>query len=616
MKFIELFVVSFIKFSTLQFLDFISNLISKIFFFFFFFLWFPLSSILHCNFSIHRAIVEVAFEKHSELDQILKFSSPKVLRLVEVLRQVRPLNFVDPRKRREKNEAIEGKRDPSDPEDKEAEQLVTPVETTPAEEDAPESNHKEEHSEDPTSSSGGSDSTAGDEKDCTPPSDSSLSEPSGSAEDSALEQENDKNAEVPSCDSIRNCVDSSESVLKLGSECDSDPLSEGGSDHVSSGACDGKVSDTEDSERAEGGDNVAVCCCNASSKSLDVEDISSDTFSKERHILPRCGQCELVQINRSDTCFHQSCDVGKQCKRADEGQEKPASSALGDNLSRLSLKDSNRCCSEGCDTVEEESRSCDLQNDDGSVGGDILSAKGGKKECSSSVSLENERASLVNGVAESGDESEYESVNSGEAVSEMVNGYHNSGDDSEDSETECDRPLVNGSPNRSNKSCESVQKTCSEEKPCFNEASDNEASAHPDTTSKNGHAESNDSVSAVAAVNGSASEEESLEGKDLRDESEEQSLSQDGGEETVISNDCESKASAAAPAVSTEAAAMADTLALLLPASHKGRRRRDEVKEKVKVHNPDDPDSVCGLIFVHHRNIAKIIYRLLKVCPS
>lgn len=70
-------------------------------------------------------------------------------------------------------------------------------------------------------------------------------------------------------------------------------------------------------------------------------------------------------------------------------------------------------------------------------------------------------------------------------------------------------------------------------------------------------------------------------------------------------------------AVSSEAAAMADTLALLLPGGKGGRRRRDEVKEKVKVHNPDDPDSVCGLIFVHHRNMAKIIYRLLKVkCTS
>ncbi|XP_050699667.1 endoribonuclease Dicer-like isoform X6 [Eriocheir sinensis] len=65
-------------------------------------------------------------------------------------------------------------------------------------------------------------------------------------------------------------------------------------------------------------------------------------------------------------------------------------------------------------------------------------------------------------------------------------------------------------------------------------------------------------------------------------------------------------------AVSSEAAAMADTLALLLPGGKGGRRRRDEVKEKVKVHNPEDPDSVCGLIFVHHRNMAKIIYRLLK----
>lgn len=54
-----------------------------------------------------RAVVEQAFDKYSELDQILKFSTPKVLRLVEILRQVRPLNFVDPRKRRDRLEVFE-----------------------------------------------------------------------------------------------------------------------------------------------------------------------------------------------------------------------------------------------------------------------------------------------------------------------------------------------------------------------------------------------------------------------------------------------------------------------------------------------------------------------------
>ncbi|XP_045623437.1 endoribonuclease Dcr-1 isoform X2 [Procambarus clarkii] len=78
------------------------------------------------------------------------------------------------------------------------------------------------------------------------------------------------------------------------------------------------------------------------------------------------------------------------------------------------------------------------------------------------------------------------------------------------------------------------------------------------------------------------------------------------------SNKEKDQAGSSAPAVSSEAAAMADTLALLLPSGGKGRKRRDDVKEKVKVHNPEDPDSVCGLIFVHHRNMAKIIYRLLK----
>ncbi|KAK7079634.1 Endoribonuclease Dicer [Halocaridina rubra] len=92
------------------------------------------------------------------------------------------------------------------------------------------------------------------------------------------------------------------------------------------------------------------------------------------------------------------------------------------------------------------------------------------------------------------------------------------------------------------------------------------------------------------------------------------SIALNSAEDHQKSADCgyEVPLNGSAGILSSEAAAMADTLALLLPSSGKGRKRRDEVKEKVKVHNPEDPDSVCGLIFVRHRNIAKIIYRLLK----
>ena len=57
---------------------------------------------------------------------------------------------------------------------------------------------------------------------------------------------------------------------------------------------------------------------------------------------------------------------------------------------------------------------------------------------------------------------------------------------------------------------------------------------------------------------------------------------------------------------------LAATLVQIMPAG-KMKKRREDVKEKVKVHNPDDPESVCALIFVKERNTAKIIYRLLKV---
>jgi hypothetical protein len=45
----------------------------------------------------------------------------------------------------------------------------------------------------------------------------------------------------------------------------------------------------------------------------------------------------------------------------------------------------------------------------------------------------------------------------------------------------------------------------------------------------------------------------------------------------------------------------------------KKRRAEMEVKEKVKVHNPDDPDSVCGLVFVRSSTTARMLYRLFKV---
>lgn len=47
--------------------------------------------------------------------------------------------------------------------------------------------------------------------------------------------------------------------------------------------------------------------------------------------------------------------------------------------------------------------------------------------------------------------------------------------------------------------------------------------------------------------------------------------------------------------------------------SRYGRRRHGEAREKVKIHNPEDPDSVCGIVFVRESYTAKLLYRLLKV---
>ncbi|XP_066967294.1 endoribonuclease Dcr-1-like [Macrobrachium rosenbergii] len=524
-----------------------------------------------------RAVVEEAFEKHSELDQILKFSSPKVLRLVEILRQIRPLNFIDPRKRRDKSDAGDMKSDSSDPLIKESQNSCKTTDSSVDEkaELIQDIGKKDSNSVSDDLNSASDDVGNSEElKECSK---CSYPQLTINAEDPAFEKENSKNIELSSYDHL--CKHNRSDKFKPCSVCkepSTNPVNEGSSNHICESLSSNDVLEDLECIVPNHEKKLAVCCCNTSSKSFDVENIS-DICKEKNYTLPFCGKCESVQISL-DTCCN-NCEVMKNHKKKEE------SSCLEDSLCRLSIKEPN-CCIDGCDT--ECLRTCDFHND-------LSSAKGKEK---SSIAIESSK--LCNGFVENGENGLSGQVKNTEIV-HAVNGYLGVEHDCETGECVCIQTDTNPT---CIECCESVQKSLSEESNGV-KVSHNEACAHH-STSKQCHATpSNDSdaiFSEQVPVVSDASQKQ---------EDQPPVISSGKTDKTATVADSGSKSTVPTP-ISSEAAAMADTLALLLPSTNKGRKRRDEVKEKVKVHNPEDPDSVCGLIFVHHRNIAKIIYRLLK----
>lgn len=585
-----------------------------------------------------RAVVEQAFDKYSELDQILKFSTPKVLRLVEILRQVRPLNFVDPRKRRDKSEntdtlkggtLIEGSEcqiaeATSDPEHSEVAALHSvanePRATSPGNslklcKDQDNNEEKEENSSEdsaclsrstqneqvkvsPTencvnnivesSKASGDISTKSSSEmlDLTvPKTDTKKSMCNGCVqEDSCLpsmrastgQLEMSENMEAPHAG---NCHDSCSSYVMKGcdeeqhrcstpeavSECHANGWS---SQHDSLDLCDCKPSISISSGKSE------------REVSFEVESISCQHSLGEKCL--HNGEVEDVCREPSKVQIHP--DVTQNCCNISESvvtKEVGDGSTLEEDLCRLSLRESSLRV--GCEL--ENPTNCDVSNGTTSA----------KSHLHDAAKVHNNISALLCNGYQSGSEESLPSSRISEGSLDNKLNSHNSQEgpicSSQGKEEQC------------LEQSHSVQSN-----PC-----DAKIHSEEEVTPTSAHSTTSQPISEEA--NAPATPHKATTGSAETSEATSQSAQNNS---STISKDVDSTVSPA-PAVSSEAAAMADTLALLLPGGgggKGGRKRRDEVKEKVKVHNPEDPDSVCGLIFVHHRNMAKIIYRLLKVGTS
>ncbi|KAK8401969.1 hypothetical protein O3P69_001215 [Scylla paramamosain] len=620
-----------------------------------------------------RAVVEQAFDKYSELDQILKFSTPKVLRLVEVLRQVRPLNFVDPRKRRDKTEnteslkggaQVEGSESQAveataDPEHSEVSVVLAVSDGATSPENSgtdyknqDDNEEKEKYS--PENSLCPLDSTQIGKnkvlatKNCMNDTREIIQESSETgtkSDDDMVDQIVHKTAnkkslcngcafEEDSCppnimdmaspskpSSKQSKICANTEAPETVSECHSNGWS---SQDVSLDSCDCKPSISICSGKSEKGVNSEEECVNCQ-HSVARECLHNGEVEEV------CREPSKVQIHPDVT--QNCCNISESVvtKKAGDG------STLEEDLCRLSVRESSFRI--GCEI--ENPINCDVSNG-------TMSAKSHLYDAAKvHISIS---APLCNGY-QSGSEESLPSLRISEGgLDNKLNSHNNQEESTSSIQGEEEQCLEQSHSVQSNLCDEEVQpnervpltsahSTTSQpaskvaDVPAtlpevttapgegaedtrghtearevitdHNEASEttadpNEASeAHKDTAEDNeattGPAEGNEAIASPAeaseAMPQSAQSNSSAPSKDV--------------DSTVSPT----------PAVSSEAAAMADTLALLLPGGgggKGGRKRRDEVKEKVKVHNPDDPDSVCGLIFVHHRNIAKIIYRLLK----
>nr|ACC62400.2 ribonuclease III [Penaeus monodon] len=610
-----------------------------------------------------RAVVEQTFDKYSELDQILKFSTPKVLRLVEILRQVRPLNFVDPRKRRDRLEAFEN--------GKSAAALEGSEDTQENKTSAEDKNVHEDPTKLATDGGNtenlqGSASKSETEMSCEgseEPSDTTLcvqgsiygiSEiPLVSSGDGANDPNNE--CEVNSGNAMPD--------LKAMEE-----LSEGhsqihGTEPASEDPFLADENSTEDKSELSHGAPSNMFCGSSVEDSSEVVDISTDGgyFTAVSDVSPKCtskavsdsytndiedcmikANCNNHEVNVSrmtevntenfcaevidkHSCLQDSLEDGvdftkhsmkersaddmhitvqtcpettQYCSNACEDVVAKTNdedgSALEDSLCRLNIKESS--CTDGCDT--ESIKSCDLHNG-------VLSAKNDLLDTAMIQNVKN--MTLCNGFEHG---SKDDIMDSEKDITSKMNGHVDPSEYDSESEDISDRY----------KSCESVQSQASVET-SSKEGSISDTFVPSATSYLPCKADATSAVDETATPSDSAPNEQELPTCTSGVENtEDPALVSTSGttQNTTICSDSaafSNNSNGTQPTtqtVSSEAAAMADTLAMLLPNSGKGRKRRDDVKEKVKVHNPEDPDSVCGLIFVHHRSMAKIIYRLLK----
>lgn len=592
--------------------------------------------------------MEQAFDKYSELDQILKFSTPKVLRLVEILRQVRPQNFVDPRKRRDKSEnseatkgvgapgegpvsqggetaiadsevavmqdVVDVPKDPSvevlakhprdledlDNDDEEKEKssekgspstqhqfsLTRQKEVLCAENIMNSVQNKEENGGDVHGQSFDemSDHTGGNTKcnGCVALEDLSHvgTRDTASPCKAFSKQQQEPLALVdeeiphngcgwstpPECSEGREqqpCT--TECTINTSFECHANGWSSSQSDSLETLDSTPSVSYLPGkNEEGEGG--------NAEGEGAEPPHSLKGKSLNNGEVKEKCGEPSKVQIHPDST--QNCCNIHESVVTKQAGSR----STLEEDLCRLNLRESSLRV--GCEL--ENSTNCDVNNGTMSAKSHVLDAA----KVHSNIS-----APLCNGYQSGSEESLSSSGETLDKVDSQSSKMEHDGCSTQGEAEECPE-----SPDPSH----SVQ----------SDPSDSEVHQHEESSSlTNAQSTTSQPASEAAGTPVQANPNETTTGTDPP-----------SAANNITSPDPQSAASKdtdtmtpAPAAVSSEAAAMADTLALLLPGGKGGRRRRDEVKEKVKVHNPEDPDSVCGLIFVHHRNMAKIIYRLLKV---
>nr|XP_053644192.1 endoribonuclease Dicer-like [Cherax quadricarinatus] len=646
-----------------------------------------------------RAVVEQAFDKYTELDQILKFSTPKVLRLVEILREVRPLNFIDPRKRRDKLENTEITKtgtavDGTETIDaKSVEDSKTAIQNTL--EDT-----KEDDNLNVKASSNFLEITGElSENSVAQNNLKNILQPSENLDEMELAEEviNDEMSKSIS-ENSKNLLENTKSEIRLVNEtvCETVPKSSCKNkmcDYIVSESvcespskltllssvtsdssvkselpgketdktmevcgeftCNGCISVSEDiNETGDVSDDAELytpapklsteCTSKAVSKSYtsdfecytseidtneckialsgSLEEVKTKEFSGE-DIIQNCikQECDHVQ-NGSIVCIDSmqskvQMDPDSQicCNilEAVDNKKSKDGSVLEDNLCRLNVKKSS--CIDGC---ELEILSCDPCNG-------LLSAKSELQDTANIQNIKN--VMLCNGFAHGSHNGLSSRIS--DDVDCKLNGHIDLDKLPSSRKGESDSVSI---AKADTECCASVQNQFSMETCCDSIAETSASLAtsklpceavsalatHVNITT-NSHNEI-----MIEEIGDQVDSSDSLEENSTPEQSKitpppktctESVDSCPGNSNTGLnsSNEME-ETSSTAPVVSSEAAAMADTLALLLPSGGKGRKRRDDVKEKVKVHNPEDPDSVCGLIFVHHRNMAKIIYRLLK----
>lgn len=571
--------------------------------------------------------MEQAFDRYSELDQILKFSTPKVLRLVEILRQVRPQNFVDPRKRRDKSENSEaaksGTAQVEEPVSNGAEATVAEeaeVAVVQAVADGASNPSVEILVKDPKSL----DDHESENFPKNEASSSTCESPPVTQETSSTEGTMDVESEDVHAMSCSKILDQAVDIIKCNGCADQEELNLLGTGDVASPCMVSSKQQHKESQAliveevphivaendVHGGSPSTECCGDREPKqitesTMNTSECQANGWSSSRSdsldtldstvndsCLPGKSECEgESSAEVKDACPHDCLEgkclhngaVEEKCGEPSKVQIHPDStqiccnipeslvtkqtgcrSTLEEDLCRLNLRESSLRV--GCE--HENSTNCDVNNGTMSAKSHLLDAA----KVHSSIS-----APLCNG---------YQSGSEENLPSSRVTTDNTDSQSSKEEQHVCSTQDEAKECPQSPEPSHSVQSSLSHSE--IHQPEESSALTNAQITTSQPACES-------AATSSPTTPETTT----------------DTTPPSATTKDADS--TAATPAVSSEAAAMADTLALLLPGGKGGRRRRDEVKEKVKVHNPEDPDSVCGLVFVHHRNMAKIIYRLLKV---